>query len=123
MVPDWVNRIRPRVKSGGWGRESSQMAIRRAVTWSMTPPRLSAAARPSLISRSYKARSPAGPIAGRTSRRIGACPVSAGRDAAGPPGAGSDIKELLEVLAGDEAAPADLEVGQVAYPHLVVEQV
>src|SRR6516225_215518 len=119
MTPDWVNRIRPRVKSGCWGRDSSQMAIRRAVTWSMTPPRLSAAARPSLIRRSYRARSRTGAV----SRRIGACPGPAGRDAAGSAGAGGDGEELLEVLASDEAPSADLPVGQVAYAHLVVEQV
>jgi hypothetical protein len=34
-----------------------------------------------------------------------------------------DAEELLQVLAGDQAAPADLDGGQVAAAHLVVEQV
>ena len=38
-------------------------------------------------------------------------------------GPGGDAEELLEVLAGDQAAPADLEVVQVAAAHLVVQQV
>ena len=36
---------------------------------------------------------------------------------------GGDAEELLQVLAGDQAPPADLDVGQVAAAHLVVEQV
>jgi hypothetical protein len=36
---------------------------------------------------------------------------------------GGETEELLEVLAGDEPAPADLDVGQVSSPHLVVQQV
>ena len=36
---------------------------------------------------------------------------------------GSDAEELVQVLAGDQAAPADFDVGQVAAAHLVVEQV
>ena len=38
-------------------------------------------------------------------------------------GLGGDAEELLQVLAGDQAPPADLDVGQVAAAHLVVEQV
>ena len=33
---------------------------------------------------------------------------------------GGDAEELLQVLAGDQATPADLDVGQVAAAHLVV---
>ena len=36
---------------------------------------------------------------------------------------GGDAEELLQVLAGDQASPANLDVGQVAAAHLVVEQV
>ena len=36
---------------------------------------------------------------------------------------GGDGEELLEVLAGDQAPSADLDVGQVAVAHLVVQQV
>ena len=38
-------------------------------------------------------------------------------------GLGGDAEELLQMLAGDQAPPADLDVGQVAAAHLVVEQV
>ena len=36
---------------------------------------------------------------------------------------GGDAEELLQVLAGDQAPPADFDVGQVAAAHLVIEQV
>ena len=36
---------------------------------------------------------------------------------------GGDAEELLQVLAGDEPPPADLDVGQVPAAHLVIEQV
>jgi hypothetical protein len=35
----------------------------------------------------------------------------------------ADVEEFLEVTAGDEAASSDLDVGQVALPHLVVQQI
>jgi hypothetical protein len=35
----------------------------------------------------------------------------------------SEAEELLQVLAGNDAAPADLDVRQVPAAHLVVEQV
>ncbi len=35
---------------------------------------------------------------------------------------GSEAEELLEVLAGNDAAPADLHIQQVPAAHLVVEQ-
>jgi hypothetical protein len=35
----------------------------------------------------------------------------------------SQAEELLEVLAGNDAAPADLQIQQVPAAHLVVEQV
>jgi hypothetical protein len=47
-----------------------------------------------------------------------AFPVSLGRSVCR-----GDREELLEVLARDQAAPADLEIGQVPAAHLVVEQV
>ena len=36
---------------------------------------------------------------------------------------GSEAEELLEVLAGDDTAPADLHIQQVPATHLVVEQI
>jgi hypothetical protein len=36
---------------------------------------------------------------------------------------GNEAEELLEVLAGDDTAPADLHIQQVPAMHLVVEQV
>jgi hypothetical protein len=39
MAPVLMNRARPRVKDGSWGRAASQMASRRAVTWSTGLPR------------------------------------------------------------------------------------
>ena len=39
------------------------------------------------------------------------------------PAGGGEPKELPQVLTGDQAPPADLDVGQVAAAHLVVEQV
>ena len=36
---------------------------------------------------------------------------------------GGEAEELLQVLAGDEPPPADLDVGQIAAAHLVIEQV
>jgi hypothetical protein len=36
---------------------------------------------------------------------------------------GSKAEELLEVLAGNDTAPADLHIQQVPATHLVVEQV
>jgi WD domain, G-beta repeat len=56
-APVWTNRTRLWAKSGACGRAARQMANRRAVTWSTALPRASAAAMPSLISRSYSARS------------------------------------------------------------------
>ena len=38
-------------------------------------------------------------------------------------GLGGDAEELLQVLEGDQPPPADLDVGQVAAAHLVVQQV
>ena len=155
-------------ETGACGRAARQMASRRAVTWSTAPPRASAAAMPSSISRSYSARSgswlsstpgpgdigagPAGRVAGCGGPgrliRPGAAAVDAVRlscwcpggprarsaDGAGLPvgfrllviealGLGGDAEELLQVLEGDQAVPADLDVGQVAAAHLVVEQV
>jgi hypothetical protein len=92
IAPLRANLISPRVKSGSCGRDISQMAILRAVTWSMTPPRLSAAAMPSSISRSYRARSRAGLPSALASRRIGTCAVGAGIDAAGSLGTWGHFK-------------------------------
>jgi hypothetical protein len=48
----------------GLGPAASQMASRRAVTWSTMVPRLSASAMPSAMSRSYNGRSGSGPSTG-----------------------------------------------------------
>src|ERR1700730_7794087 len=105
---------------------------------------------PSPISRSYRARSgswlssalaPGGVSAGTAGRGPGIEPLArsgraAGRVPAvvpgchrawgggiGSPGLGGDAGELPQVLTGDQVPPADLDVGQVAAAHLVVEQV
>jgi hypothetical protein len=53
MPPVRAKWIRPRMNSGScWERGSSQIAMRRAVTWSMALPRASASAMPWLMSRS-----------------------------------------------------------------------
>ena len=36
---------------------------------------------------------------------------------------GGEAEKLLQVLAGDEAPPADLDVGQVAAAHLVMRRI
>ena len=57
IAPVSTKRTRPWAKSGAWGRAASQMASRRAVTWSTMVPRLSASVMPSAMSRSYRGRS------------------------------------------------------------------
>ena len=47
IAPVSTKRTRPWAKSGAWGRAASQIASRRAVTWSTMVPRLSASAMPS----------------------------------------------------------------------------
>ncbi len=64
IAPVLAKRTRARAKTGGCGQAASQIASRRAVTWSTGPPRPSAAAIPSLISRSYMGRSGSGPSSG-----------------------------------------------------------
>ena len=64
MAPVLTKWTRPWAKSRSWGRAASQMASRRAVTWSMMVPRLSASAMPSAMSRSYNGRSGSGPSTG-----------------------------------------------------------
>ena len=46
IAPAWVKRTRPWAKSGACGRAASQMASRRAVTWSTLLSRRSAEAMP-----------------------------------------------------------------------------
>jgi hypothetical protein len=57
MAPVLMKRARPWAKDGSWGRAASQIASRRAVTWSTGLSWASAAAVPSRMSRSYRARS------------------------------------------------------------------
>jgi hypothetical protein len=57
ISPVLTKRTRARAKAGACGRAASQMASRRAVTWSTERPRLSAALMPRSMRRSYKERS------------------------------------------------------------------
>src|SRR6266704_5002230 len=138
-APVWTKRTRLRARTGACGRAARQMASRRAVTWSTAVPRASAAAMPSLISRSYSCRSgswlsstlaPGGISVGAAGRGLATVPAArsgsaAGRALAVVPGCdrawawviacalGGDAEELVQVLAGDQVSSADFDVGQV----------
>ena len=59
----------------------------------------------------------------RTDRRSGEAAAIATRQPCRMCLSGCNTQELLKVLAGDEPPSADLHVGQVPAPHLVIQQV